>query len=219
MKSIKYNKMMMKKIKKLWFLPFVLFSCVVSAQSRNLSPQEQSEMEARAMQLINNFQGCLQVIADKSSSPSAISTNKKMALVNFNNQGEDCIMEVSYVSASGQEKVHRRKLPDYLHKLSKLKYRDVTIQKVEACRLTRELYQKKIDKYGNPVYTGTVTYVQNFCGTTADNRRYCDKTYKYVEIWVTYNNNSEDPAWIVTLGDVFVESTEMQVNELQILDN
>ena len=201
------------------FLLFFLLLFVQVSFAQSLSDEDKQELQLRAKQKIESFQGYLTTIASRNISATSKTAAKKSALNLFIGKGEPYMFTDDYgnrlqhdavkmqVSSKRTGRITTRTMKNYLTGLANMShYTKVEIESADVVRVDN------IRMTGDGKYEAVAYYSQKFCGYRDGRLIYTDVTEKKVKIYVEKEtvpmpDGNEQVIWLVLLGDVYVLNT------------
>lgn len=196
---------------------FLMMGQVSFAQT--LSEEEKQELQIRAKQKIEDFQGHLSTIGSRRVSAESKNSAKKAALDLFIGKGEIYWSEDAYgnrtqhdpvkmqVSSNRTGRVNSRLMKYYLNSLANMtQYTKVEIENADVVRVDN-IHETQDGKYEAVAY-----FSQKFCGYRDGRLVYSDVTEKKVKIYVEKRivpmpGGNNQIIWQVMLGDIYVLDT------------
>lgn len=187
----------------------------VMSQNSGLTQDELNEVSERTKQMLNDFQGNLMEIGDKSNDDDFKNFYIKETLKMFLGNGESyeltnsngyavthqpVTMQTSSLR-NGVETKSKKTMKEYLNRLKRLPYQQVTIEQSDVVRISN-LY-----RVGNH-YEATASFYQYFRGEGKyGETKYADNTKKNVRVVVYFEPDEDGGKWVVKFGDMTVSET------------
>ena len=207
------------KLIKFFVTAFLLVGAIQITYAQSLSNEEKQELQLRAKQKIEDFQGHLATIASRNMSATNKNAARKAALDLFIGKGESYMFEDSYgnrlkhdavkmqVSSKTTGRINTRLMKNYLTSLANLsQYTKVVIEDADVVRVDN------IRETGDGKYEAVAYFSQKFCGYRDGRLVYTDVTEKKVKIYVEKQtvpmpDGNQQVIWQVLLGDIYVLDT------------
>jgi len=209
----------MKKI----LLSFILILCIANiSQAQTISPSmtadENSAIEIRAKEKIDDFLGYLGKIGSKQVSMERKTAAIESALELFIGKGRSFDYEDDYgnmlkhkaVTMQTTNKYGRKYAPkpmsSYLDALKKLPYKKVVIESADKVKVDN------MTQTSEGKYKAVAHYYQKFTGVYGDGRIYSDYTEKKLIIYIEKKQLpgilGGEIVWVILLGDVSAVETK-----------
>lgn len=201
------------------FLSLLLLLFVQVSFAQSLSEEDKQELQLRAKQKVESFQGYLSTIASRNMSASSKTAATKSALNLFIGKGEPYMFTDDYgnrlqhdavkmqVSSKTTGRIRSRSMKNYLAGLAQMsRYSKVEIESADVVRVDN------IRMTGEGKYEAVAYFSQKFCGYRDGKLIYADVTEKKVKIYVEKEtvpmpDGNQQVIWLVLLGDVYVLDT------------
>ena len=187
--------------------------------AQSLSQEEKEELQMRARQKIEDFQGHLSTIASRDMPQENKATARKAALNLFIGKGEAYQYTDAYgnrlrhdpvkmqVSSKTTRRVNTRLMKSYLVSLGNMaRYTKVVIENADVVRVDN------IHETADGQYEAVAYFSQKFIGYRDGRILYTDVTEKKVRIYVDRTavpmpDGNSQIIWKVLLGDIYVVDT------------
>ena len=197
----------------------MVFAGTASMFAQSLSQEEKEELQLRAKQKIEDFQGHLSTIASRDMPQANKTTARKAALNLFIGKGETYQYTDEYgnrlqhegvkmqVSSKTTGRISSRLMKNYLVSLGNMaRYTKVVIENADVVRVDN------IHETGDGKYEAVAYFSQKFIGFRDGRILYTDVTEKKVKIYidkavVPMPDGNTQIIWKVLLGDIYVVDT------------